>query len=77
MHITKDECILLAEAMEEYKYELSKKYPNINCYGKMEDLQTKLYKLGDDNRRKGRKSQNDLIDIVKRYCKVNHDKRGN
>lgn len=77
MKLTKDECILLANAVVEYKYDLNDTFKNssFNSNGEvisaLTKLEGKLFEFGQDKRRQGRTSQNDFSDVVKRYCKQN------
>jgi hypothetical protein len=65
MKFTKDEARILAEALEIAKYE----WHNLpeGGFKKLEELEESLNTFGDDKRRKGRTSQNDWSDLLKRY----------
>lgn len=75
MKLTKDECLIISALIEHGKYDLVR----ANSYSKeralqltsaIEDLQKRLDKAGEDKRRQGRTSQNDLSDILKRFIKA-------
>jgi hypothetical protein len=67
MRLTKDEARILGEAMEEYKYKVvmpcNGSYKELGVFNKLHDLQYKLEMFGDDKRRYGRTSQDDLYDL--------------
>lgn len=69
MKLTKDECIIMAAAINDWKFRIADEYIESPFFNKLEELQLKLENAGEDNRRKGRKSLNDFNDIVKRFCK--------
>jgi hypothetical protein len=68
MRITKDEARILAEAMKEAKYEFVTL--SFNVFDRLKELEIRLEKFGKDKRRKGRSSQDDFNDCLKRYSKV-------
>jgi hypothetical protein len=74
MKLTKDEACILGEAMEEYKYKVvasNGNYKELGLFNKLHDLQYKLEMFGDDKRRYGRTSQDDLNDLFVRFAKQN------
>ena len=74
MRLTKDEARILAQAMEEYKYKVvvsNGNYKKLGVFNKLHDLQYKLEMFGDDKRRYGRTSQDDLNDLFVRFAKQN------
>ncbi len=73
MKISKDEAMILADALSEAKYSyldlLSKnKYDNIVNLGSFDALESALIRYGKDKRRTGRTSQNSFTDMLKRFC---------
>ena len=68
MKITKDECRILAAAVNDWKFRITDSYSELPFFEKLEELELKLENAGKDNRRKGRKSFNSFYDLVKRYC---------
>ena len=74
MRLTKDEARILAQAMEEYKYKVVNEFNDfkeLGVFNKLHDLQYKLEMFGDDKRRYGRTSQDDLNDLFVRFAKQN------
>jgi hypothetical protein len=74
MRLTKDESRILAQALNEYKYNVVnefKELKELNAFNKLHDLQYKLEMFGDDKRRYGRTSQDSLIDCFKRFVNQN------
>jgi hypothetical protein len=74
MRLTKDEARILGEAMEEYKYKVvasNGSYKELGLFAKLHQLQLKLEIFGDDKRRYGRTSQDDLNDLFVRFAKQN------
>jgi hypothetical protein len=74
MRLTKDEARILAQAMEEYKYKVVNEFNDfkeLGLFNKLHDLQYKLEMFGDDKRRYGRTSQDDLNDLFVRFAKQN------
>lgn len=74
MRLTKDEARILAEAIDDYKYKVvasNSGYKELGLFNKLHDLQHKLEIFGDDKRRYGRTSQDDLNDLFVRFCKKN------
>lgn len=69
MKLTKDECMIIAAAVNDWKFIITYDYSDPHFFDKLEELQLKLENAGEDNRRKGRKSLNDFNDIVKRFSK--------
>lgn len=76
MKITKDEARILANALDQNKYELAQNLHTRDdarkLIGSLELLQYRLEAFGVDQRRQGRKSHNDFSDLLKRYSK-NYD----
>ena len=74
MRLTKDEARILGEAMEEYKYKVvasNGSYKELGLFNKLHDLQYKLEIFGDDKRRYGRTSEDNLFDCFKRFVNQN------
>ena len=74
MRLTKDEARILAEAMDDYKYKVvasNSGYKELGVFPKLHQLQLKLELFGDDKRRYGRTSQDDLNDLFVRFAKHN------
>ena len=74
MRLTKDEARILAQALNEYKYNLVTEFNDIKelgVFNKLHDLQYKLEMFGDDKRRYGRTSEDNLYDCFKRFVKQN------
>jgi len=74
MRLTKDEARILGEAMEEYKYKVvanNSSYKILGLFNKLHDLQHKLEIFGDDKRRYGRTSHDDLNDLFVRFANQN------
>lgn len=75
MKLTKDECLILAEALSDSKHQLNNHYANESfnangeVYTKLNELEAKLREAGYDQRRTGRTSQNSFTDLVKRFIK--------
>lgn len=69
MKLTKDECVILADILDEHKYEFSSKFSDLKPFDSLERLQERLQEAGKDHRRVGRKSQNYFTDIMKRFIK--------
>jgi hypothetical protein len=67
MKLTKDEASILAYAMEVAKYEMLT--TSFNVYTSLEHLQNRLEEAGKDKRRRGRTTQNDWNDLLKRFIK--------
>lgn len=71
MRITKDEAVILAECLYEQKFDLGAKYLNREKKGELFDacgkLGERLIKYSEDSRRKGRTTQNDFSDVLKRF----------
>jgi len=72
MKLTKDECVILAAFISEYKYEFTN---DINadiidgCFKNLIILEEKLKKAGEDKRREGRTSLNTFFHVIKRFSK--------
>ena len=74
MRLTKDEARILGEAMEEYKYKVvasNGSYKELGLFAKLHQLQLKLEMFGDDKRRYGRTSEDNLYDCFKRFVNQN------
>ena len=71
MRLTKDEARILAQALNEYKYNVGNELIELGVFNKLDDLQAKLEMFGDDKRRYGRISQDSLIDCFKRFVNQN------
>lgn len=73
MNLTKDESRILAVALSLAKYDLVIERSNSReIMNALEKLESKLTTAGNDARRKGRTSQNDFNDCLKRYTYKNH-----
>jgi hypothetical protein len=72
MHISKDEARILASMITEAKYEMFELLNDREEVGrlneKLNQLQERLEKFGDDKRRHGRTSFNSFHDLLKRYA---------
>ena len=74
MRLTKDEARILAQALNEYKYNVVnefKEFKELGVFNKLHDLQYKLEMFGDDKRRYGRTSEDNLYDCFKRFVNQN------
>ena len=74
MRLTKDEARILAQALNEYKYNVVNEFNDfkeLGVFNKLHDLQYKLEMFGDDKRRYGRTSEDNLYDCFKRFAKQN------
>ena len=74
MRLTKDEARILAQALNEYKYNIVNEFNDfkeLNVFNKLHDLQYKLEMFGDDKRRYGRTSEDNLYDCFKRFVNQN------
>ena len=74
MRLTKDEARILAQALNEYKYNVVNEFNDfkeLNVFNKLHDLQYKLEMFGDDKRRYGRTSEDNLYDCFKRFVNQN------
>lgn len=74
MRLTKDEARILAQALNEYKYNVVnelKELKELGVFNKLHDLQYKLEMFGDDKRRYGRATMDTLIDCFKRFVNQN------
>ncbi len=70
MRLTKDEARILAQSLNEYKYNVVnefKEFKELGVFNKLHDLQYKLEMFGDDKRRYGRTSEDNLYDCFKRF----------
>jgi hypothetical protein len=74
MRLTKDEARILAQALNEYKYNVVNEFNDfkeLGVFNKLHDLQHKLEMFGDDKRRYGRTSEDNLYDCFKRFVNQN------
>ena len=75
MRLTKDEARILAQALNEYKYNVVNEFNDFKeldgVFNKLNDLQYKLEMFGDDKRRYGRTSEDNLYDCFKRFVNQN------
>jgi hypothetical protein len=74
MRLTKDEARILAQSLNEYKYNVVnefKEFKELGVFNKLHDLQYKLEMFGDDKRRYGRTSEDNLYDCFKRFVNQN------
>ena len=74
MRLTKDEARILAQALNEYKYNVVNEFNDfkeLGVFNKLHDLQYKLEMFGDDKRRYGRRSEDNLYDCFKRFVNQN------
>ena len=74
MRLTKDEARILAQALNEYKYNVVnefKEFKELGVFIKLHDLQYKLEMFGDDKRRNGKSSLDSLYDCFKRFVNQN------
>ena len=74
MRLTKDEARILAQSLNEYKYNVVnefKDFKELGVFNKLHDLQYKLEMFGDDKRRYGRTSEDNLYDFFKRFVNQN------
>ena len=74
MRLTKDEARILAQALNEYKYNVVNEFNDfkeLGVFNKLHDLQYKLEMFGDDKRRYGRTSEDNLYDCFKRLVNQN------
>ena len=73
MKLTKDEARILAESLEEYKYQVADNITlkDLGVFTKLHVLQQKLETFGNDKRRNGRTSQDSWFDLIVRFCKTN------
>lgn len=74
MRITKDEARILAAALEGQKYDLAQlvgrtKMETIIAIEGLETLEMKLEAIGKDARRKGRKKQDGIREVLERFLK--------
>lgn len=74
MRLTKDEARIIAQALNEYKYNVVNEFNDfkeLGVFNKLHDLQYKLEMFGDDKRRYGRTSEDNLYDCFKRFVNQN------
>ena len=74
MRLTKDDARILAQALNEYKYNVVNEFNDfkeLGVFNKLHDLQYKLEMFGDDKRRYGRTSEDNLYDCFKRFVNQN------
>jgi len=65
MRITKDEALVLAICLEDYKFELQNLVDS-DMFPALEALENKLHKGSKDTRRQGRTTMNSFSDVLKR-----------
>ena len=81
MRLTKDEAAILYQALYEQKYALNERIAHfakdkkIGSFAAFNDLENRLSTFSVDRRRMGRTSQNDFIDILKRFVYRYHKSR--
>lgn len=78
MNITKDEARILRQALCLSISDLVSDLPKVQACSiaiKLFELEVKLAKAGKDFRRQGRRSRNDFNDCLKRYSKINQEKK--
>jgi len=69
MKLKKDEARILAAAINDFKYRIVEDtIRDLRVMDKLNILEEKLEKFGNDKRRKGRTSQNDWTDLIKRFA---------
>lgn len=81
MKLTRDEARILADALNDYKYEALNAFDDQlrkPLYSAFANLQERLGKAGQDQRRTGRTSQDEYKDMIKRFVtkhqkEVNHE----
>ena len=74
MRLTKDEARILAQALNEYKYNVVNEFNDfkeLGVFNKLHDLQYKLEMFGDDKIWYGRTSEDNLFDCFKRFVNQN------
>ena len=74
MRLTKDEARIIAQALNEYKYNVVNEFNDfkeLGVFNKLHDLQYKLEMFGDDKRRYGRTSEDNLYNCFKRFVNQN------
>ena len=66
LKLTKDEARILFHAIEEMKYQFNERldFSNMRVFMALEE---KLYNFSLDRRRRGRRSKNDFIDVLRRF----------
>lgn len=81
MKITKDEARIFAALLNDGKYAFSDgaqhhtKEDSVNVFEALEHLEKKIQSIAKDKRRIGRKSHDDINDVIKRYtAKFNKQK---
>jgi len=73
MRITKDEGIIIADVIAEWKYEYA--YGDKPLFHALTKLHERIENESKDLRRVGRTSQNDFCDIKKRFTEAYQDGR--
>lgn len=72
MHITKDECRILAHALDDAKYDIADGLVGEEkemLLAALTDLEARLMQNRIDRRRMDRTSQNDWCDMLRRYTR--------
>jgi len=71
LFLNKDEISMLYEILKEYKYDFNETlFPNLSdksFFNALLELENKLNKMQNNNKRKGRTSQNHFLDKVVRF----------
>ncbi len=67
MKLTKDECYIISDVIAKCKHDYS--WDRKEYFEVLSNLESKLDQAGEDQRRKGRTSQNTFSDIMKRLYK--------
>lgn len=78
MRLTTDEARIVAEALNDAKYDYANhdrfhdKEDRLKIINRLQELEDRLRAAGDDGRRKGRRSysKNNFDDVIARYCKL-------
>lgn len=69
MNINKDEAAIISAAISDFKFQIVEKNNISGLFDNLVRLEKKLEYYSKDSRRFGRTSQNDWIDILKRFSK--------
>lgn len=81
MFLSKDEARLIAICMGDAKFDFAEKQESEEkgkkVYELVEELQNRLEEHGSDERRRGRTSQDDFYDLLKRMLKRKEEKDAN
>jgi hypothetical protein len=68
MKLNKDEARILSVALNDFKFRIDRNDLD-GLFDKLDNLENKLSAFGKDERRTGRTSQNDWVDLLKRFAK--------